>query len=105
MLEIWNYIAAESEHSAEKVLQRIGEVLDLLASQPELGRRRSELGEGLEVSLQLYRLLRAADNFRRHRACDEWLPRHHRRHDAGIATASAKTPPAGRRSSRTTTAP
>jgi toxin ParE1/3/4 len=47
MLDIWSYIAAESERSAEKVLLRIGEVFRVLASQPQAGRRRPELSEGL----------------------------------------------------------
>ena len=47
MLDIWNYIAAESERSAEKVLLRIGEVYQILASQPQAGRRRPELAEDL----------------------------------------------------------
>ena len=48
MLDIWNYIAAESERSAEKVLLRIGEVYQMLASQPQAGRRRPELAERFE---------------------------------------------------------
>ena len=47
MLEIWNYISAENERAAEKVLRRVGEVFRLLSSQPEIGRHRPELDDGL----------------------------------------------------------
>lgn len=47
MLEIWNYISAENERAAEKVLRRIGEVFRLLSSQPEIGRHRPELDDSL----------------------------------------------------------
>ncbi|NGO53521.1 type II toxin-antitoxin system RelE/ParE family toxin [Allomesorhizobium camelthorni] len=47
MLDIWKYVAAENERAAEKIIARINDVFLLLASEPEAGRRRSELSEGL----------------------------------------------------------
>ncbi len=47
MLEIWTYIAVDSERAAEKMLRRIGDTLEILALQPGLGRRRAELGQSL----------------------------------------------------------
>ena len=45
MLEIWKYIATDSQAAAEKVLARINNVFALLVSQPEVGRCRPELSE------------------------------------------------------------
>jgi toxin ParE1/3/4 len=45
--QIWAYIANDNMAAAERVLERINEVLRLLVEQPEAGRRRDELGDGL----------------------------------------------------------
>lgn len=47
MLDIWKYIAAENEPAATRVVARINGVFEMLGLQPEAGRRRPELGEGL----------------------------------------------------------
>lgn len=45
--QIWTYIAQDNLQGAERVLERINEVFQLLVEQPEAGRRRDELGDGL----------------------------------------------------------
>jgi toxin ParE1/3/4 len=44
LVEIWLYIAEDNEHAADRVLQRIDEVMRMLSAQPSSGRMRSELG-------------------------------------------------------------
>lgn len=41
--EIWKYIAADNENAADKLLDHIEDVLELLGSAPLLGRVRNEL--------------------------------------------------------------
>jgi toxin ParE1/3/4 len=50
LIEIWTYLAAESERAADRVLDRIGAKLELLAQSPRLGRRRIELHPSLRSS-------------------------------------------------------
>lgn len=48
LLGIWVYIARETEPlTADSVLDRVAETLNLLATTPELGRARPELGSDL----------------------------------------------------------
>jgi toxin ParE1/3/4 len=47
LIEIWDYIAQDSEESADAFLDTLNERFDLLADQPQLGRERPELGEGI----------------------------------------------------------
>lgn len=44
LLEIWNYIAPDSESAANRLIERIGRVFDMLSHQPHAGRARPELG-------------------------------------------------------------
>lgn len=44
LLDIWNYIAPDNEAAADRLLERIGRVFDMLAHQPHAGRGRPELG-------------------------------------------------------------
>ncbi|WP_269931197.1 type II toxin-antitoxin system RelE/ParE family toxin [Aminobacter sp. HY435] len=45
--EIWTYVAQDNAAAAERVLERINEVFRMLVDQPEAGRRRDELTDGL----------------------------------------------------------
>jgi toxin ParE1/3/4 len=44
---IWDFIANENVTAADRVLDRIGEVLDMLIRNPLAGRQRQELTPGL----------------------------------------------------------
>lgn len=61
-LAIWLYIARNNEPAAERLLQMIDNRLLLLANNPELGRERPDIAEGLRYFpvgkyLILYRAL------------------------------------------------
>jgi toxin ParE1/3/4 len=43
LVEIWNYIAQDSESSADRLLWRIDGVLSMLSENPAAGRSRPEL--------------------------------------------------------------
>ena len=45
--EIWEYIAQDNLDAAERLVERIEELCELLAQRPQLGRRREELAPGL----------------------------------------------------------
>ena len=45
--EIWEYIAQDNIEAAERLVNRIEELGQLLAQHPHLGRRREELATGL----------------------------------------------------------
>lgn len=47
LLDIWTYIADDSERAADKMLDRIDELLRMLADHPSASRARPELGQGL----------------------------------------------------------
>lgn len=47
LTDIWLYIARDNEPAADRVLDRIQSVLATLAEQPDAGRLRLELHEGL----------------------------------------------------------
>jgi len=47
LIEIWNFIAADSERAADKLLDRIEEILRMLGDNPKAGRVRPELSRGL----------------------------------------------------------
>ena len=47
LLEIWLYIAADSESAADKLLDRVDGVLAMLARSSKAGRARPELGPGI----------------------------------------------------------
>jgi toxin ParE1/3/4 len=47
LLEIWLFIAQDSVESAERVNSSIRDKLRILATQPEIGRRRDELKNGM----------------------------------------------------------
>ncbi len=44
---IWDFIADDNPTAADRVLDRIGEVLDMLIRNPLAGRQRPELASGL----------------------------------------------------------
>ncbi len=44
---IWDFIANDNPAAADQVLDRIGEVLDMLIQHPLAGRQRPELAPGL----------------------------------------------------------
>ncbi|HWB02941.1 MAG TPA: type II toxin-antitoxin system RelE/ParE family toxin [Verrucomicrobiales bacterium] len=48
---IYDHIAGDSPQNADMIIQLLEEKVELLASYPSLGRRRSELGAGLRSSL------------------------------------------------------
>ena len=48
LLEIWGYIADDSEANADGFIDRIYETMELLARQPGLGRHRDELAAGIQ---------------------------------------------------------
>lgn len=43
LIEIWNYIADDSPANADALIDELRKVFQMLARQPNLGRRRSEL--------------------------------------------------------------
>lgn len=47
ILDIWDYIAEDSLDEADRWVDRLDEKLDLLATQPLMGRARDELLAGL----------------------------------------------------------
>ena len=44
---IWDYVAADSPHAADALLDRIGDILRMLADNPRAGRERPELASSL----------------------------------------------------------
>ncbi|MGC1484467.1 MAG: type II toxin-antitoxin system RelE/ParE family toxin [Candidatus Acidiferrum sp.] len=48
LLEIWSYIADDSEANADAFIDKIYETMELLARQPGLGRHRDELAPGIQ---------------------------------------------------------
>ena len=47
LVDIWRYIADDSEAAADRLLDRFADVARKLARHPEAGRSRPELAEGL----------------------------------------------------------
>ena len=47
LIDIWNYIADDNEAAADRMLDRIEGVLQMLSEQPKAGRERPELAPGL----------------------------------------------------------
>ncbi len=47
LYEMWEYIAVDSPRDAGLLLKKLDEVFNLLVDNPEMGRTREELGEGL----------------------------------------------------------
>jgi toxin ParE1/3/4 len=48
LLEIWSYVAEDSETNADGFIDKIHETMELLAGQPGLGRHREELAPGIQ---------------------------------------------------------
>ncbi len=48
LLEIWSYIADDSEANADAFIDKIYETMELLARQPGLGRHRHELAPEIQ---------------------------------------------------------
>lgn len=48
LLDIWSYIADDSEANADGFIDKIHETMELLARQPGLGRHRKELVPGIQ---------------------------------------------------------
>lgn len=48
LIEIWSYIADDSEAHADGFVDKIHDAMELLARQPGLGRRRDELAPGIQ---------------------------------------------------------
>ncbi len=47
LVDIWLYVADDDPAAADALLERIGHSCELLATHPEMGRSREELGRGL----------------------------------------------------------
>ena len=47
LYEIWEFVALKSPASAEKIIERFGEVFELLAQNPQIGREQSHLAANL----------------------------------------------------------
>ena len=47
LIEIWTYIADDNEAAADRMLDRIEGILQMLSEQPKAGRERPELAPGL----------------------------------------------------------
>lgn len=47
LLEIWGFIAEDSENRADSFIETISKKLSLLAEKPTIGRTRDELGENI----------------------------------------------------------
>ena len=47
LIEIWDYISADNQNAADKLVLAINEKCDLLARQPEIGRKRADLGSDI----------------------------------------------------------
>jgi len=47
LIEIWQYIADDSPEDADRFLDTLEEKMGLLGDNPEMGKRREELAEGL----------------------------------------------------------
>jgi len=47
IFEIWDYIADDSFEAADRWLDQLDEILQLIATQPMMGRAREELEHGL----------------------------------------------------------
>jgi toxin ParE1/3/4 len=47
LMEIWNYVAEDNECAADKILDRIDDVLQMLSDNPNAGRPRPELAPQL----------------------------------------------------------
>ena len=47
LVEIWEFIAQDSENAADRFLDLLEEKLDMLAEVPEAGRTRDDLAPGL----------------------------------------------------------
>ncbi len=45
--EIWSYVADDNESAADRMLERIDEILRMLRDRPLAGRQREELAPGL----------------------------------------------------------
>jgi plasmid stabilization system protein ParE len=48
---IWNFIAADDPHAAERQIDRIGKIFQMLIENPRAGRERFELRKTCAVSL------------------------------------------------------
>jgi toxin ParE1/3/4 len=51
LLDIWSYIADDSEAHADDFIDKIYETIEMLARQPGLGRHRDELAPGIQSFL------------------------------------------------------
>jgi toxin ParE1/3/4 len=47
LIELWSYIAEDSETRADAFIDRIDKTFDTLAANPRMGRVREELADGL----------------------------------------------------------
>jgi len=47
VLDVWAHIAVDSTHQADAWVERLDEALNLLATQPRMGRERDELAIGI----------------------------------------------------------
>jgi toxin ParE1/3/4 len=47
LIDIWRYIAHDSESAADRLLDRFADAAEKLAAHPDAGRPRPELAEGL----------------------------------------------------------
>ena len=47
LVEIWDYIAEDSETRADAFLETIEQKMKILAERPKVGRQRDELAEGI----------------------------------------------------------
>lgn len=47
LLDIWDFVSDRDERAADRLLQRFLTLLEQLASHPEMGRARPDLGDGI----------------------------------------------------------
>jgi toxin ParE1/3/4 len=47
LLEIWSFVARDDADAADRLLDRIGHTLALIAERPHIGRERNDLGEAI----------------------------------------------------------
>lgn len=50
VLEIWNYIAADNQEAADKIVRQLDEVIQLLARHPKIGSLQEKYRPGLRCS-------------------------------------------------------
>jgi len=73
LIDIWNYIADDNEAAADRMLDRIEGVLQMLSEQPKAGRERFTRWGGDREATQPGRQFQAAAQ---HSRCADYCRRH-----------------------------